>query len=145
MADFNRNSGTNTPMPQKSGTIKSKIRKYFYITLAVLFVIFGLFIYWSYFFTYSDGARSGLLQKFSRKGAIFKTYEGEMILSSVQSNNNIALASEKFLFSVADKDIAQQLEALQGKNVVVYYKEKNRPLPWRGESTYIVSSVKVSE
>jgi hypothetical protein len=86
-----------------------------------------------------------MLQKFSRKGNIFKTYEGEMILSSVQSNKNVAIASEKFLFSVDNTDIALQLEKLQGKNVVVHYTEKNNTLPWRGETTFIVSSVKVSD
>jgi hypothetical protein len=102
-------------------------------------------VYWSFFFTFSDGYRAGLLQKFSRKGNIFKTYEGEMILSSVQSSKNVALASEKFLFSVADHDVAMQLEKLQGQNVVVHYTEKNNTLPWRGETVFIVSSVKLNE
>ena len=73
-----------------------------FLTRLVLFVvlIIGSFIYWKYFFTYSEGYRAGLLQKFSSKGTIFKTYEGEMILSSVQTNANVAIASEKFYFSV---------------------------------------------
>jgi hypothetical protein len=86
-----------------------------------------------------------MLQKFSRKGTIFKTYEGEMILSSVQSNKNVALASEKFLFSVSNKAIASQLEQMQGKTIVVHYTEKNNALPWRGDSRYVVSSVKLSD
>ena len=47
-----------------------------------LIVFIGiLFIYWKYFYTYSEGYRAGLLQKFSSKGTFFKTYEGEMILA----------------------------------------------------------------
>jgi hypothetical protein len=86
-----------------------------------------------------------MLQKFSRKGNIFKTYEGEMILSSVQSNKNVSIASEKFLFSVADKEVALQLEKMQGKAVVVHYTQKNNTLPWRGDTPFIVTSVKLSD
>jgi hypothetical protein len=68
-----------------------------------------------------------------------------MILSSVQSNNNVPLASEKFFFSVSDKRVADQLNKLQGEFIVVYYREMNGTLPWRGESAYVVDSVSVSK
>lgn len=121
------------------------VKKILYWTVFVLVIILGVFVYWKYGFTYSRGYRAGLLQKFSEKGVVFKTYEGEMILSSVQSNANVAIASEKFLFSVADETVAKQLEQIQGKNVVVHYQEKNGVLPWVGESTYIVDSVRVAD
>lgn len=122
-----------------------RIRKYLYIILAITAIFLILFVYWKFFFTYSDGYRAGLLQKFSRKGTIFKTFEGEMILSSVKSSQNVALASEKFVFSVTDESLATRLDSLQGEDIVVHYKEKNASLPWRGESVYIVGSVKVSK
>ena len=139
------NKSTDKAIPSRTAVIKKKIKRYFYLALAVFIVIIGIWIYFSYFFTYSDGYRAGMLQKFSRKGNIFKTYEGEIILSSVQSNKNVSLASEKFLFSVSDKEVALQLERLQGKAVVVHYTEKHNTLPWRGESTYVVNSVKLSD
>jgi len=111
------------------------------LIVIVLIVVFG---YFKFGFTYSKGDRAGLLQKFSEKGIVFKTYEGEMILSSIQSNANVAIASEKFLFSVEDADIARQMEQIQGKYVVVHYREKNGALPWIGESNYIVDSVRIS-
>ena len=114
----------------------------FFILAAVILI--GSWVYWKYSFTYSEGYRAGLLQKVSLKGNIFKTYEGEMILSSIQSNANVALASEKFYFSVINKEVALQLEKMQGGSVVVHYNEKNGTLPWRGESTYLVDSVKVN-
>ena len=114
-----------------------------YFSLIVILVL-GSFIYWKYSFTYSEGYRAGLLQKFSLKGNIFKTYEGEMILSSVQSNTNVAIASEKFFFSVTDKNVALQLEKVQGESIVVHYQEKNGTLPWKGENTYFVDSVRVN-
>jgi len=145
MADIKQTSGSAVPAIKPASKIKKKIKKYLYVALTFIILIIGIWIYWSYFFTFSDGYRAGLLQKFSRKGNIFKTFEGEMILSSVQSNNNVALASEKFIFSVSDKNVALQLDSLQGKNIVVHYTEKNNTLPWRGETKYIVSSAKLSD
>lgn len=129
---------------QKSGNtfLMGFRRTVFYILLLIVLLAAG-FIYWNYYFIYSDGSRAGLLQKISRKGSVFKTFEGEMILSSVQSNNNVPLASEKFFFSVSDKRVADQLSSMQGEFIVVYYREMNSTLPWRGESTYIVDSVEV--
>ena len=91
------------------------MRKYLFRIIILVILLSGMITYWKYSFTYSDGYRAGLLQKFSRKGNLFKTYEGEMILSSVQSSANVAIASEKFLFSVLDKNLANQLDRLQGK------------------------------
>jgi len=145
MADINQPSNTTQTAPSRSKLFFKKVRKYLYLTLTLFIIIVGLFVYWSYFFTFSDGYRAGLLQKFSHKGNIFKTYEGEMILSSVQSNKNVAIASEKFVFSVTDKAVALELDTLQGKNIVVHYTEKNHALPWRGETVYIVSSAKLSD
>ncbi|MCU7547923.1 hypothetical protein OCK74_02300 [Chitinophagaceae bacterium LB-8] len=121
---------------------KSKFGKY--LTMLFIFIILGLgiYIYWNYFYTYSSGNRFGLLQKFSHKGNIFKTYEGEMILSSVRGYNNVPIASEKFFFSVQEKNVADQLMNMQGRYVTVHYLEKNGTLPWRGETKYIVDSVK---
>ena len=112
-------------------------------TLSIVLVI-SLYTYWKYSFTYSEGYRAGLLQKISYKGNIFKTYEGEMILSSIQSSANVAIASEKFFFSVMDKEVALQLEKVQGESVIVHYVEKNGKLPWKGESNYFVDSLKVN-
>lgn len=118
------------------------MRKFISIFTIVFILLLAGFIFWKYYFTYSDGYRSGLLQKFSKKGNVFKTYEGEMILSSIRSNANTSIASEKFLFSVSHKETAQKLEQLQGRTVTVHYHEKNGTLPWRGETQYIVDSVR---
>lgn len=120
------------------------MKKFVLYFLLIVVLILGSTIYWKYYFTYSEGYRAGLLQKFSLKGNIFKTYEGEMILSSVQSNANVAIASEKFFFSVTDKKVALQLEQIQGESIVVHYHEKNGAFPWNGESNYFVDSVRIN-
>jgi hypothetical protein len=119
------------------------MKKFIGIFSLVIILALSGFVYWKYFFTYSAGYRSGLLQKFSHKGTIFKTYEGEMILSSIRSNANVPIASEKFLFSVSNEQIAKQMELMQGQMVTVHYLNKNGTLPWRGDTPYIVDSVKL--
>ena len=120
------------------------MKKFVFVFILVITLLLGSFTYWKYSFTYSEGYRAGLLQKVSLKGTFFKTYEGEIILSSIESRANVAIASEKFYFSVVNKDVALQLEKIQGGSVVVHYREKNGTLPWRGESVYLVDSVKVN-
>ena len=120
------------------------MKKFAFVSTLVIILLLGSFIYWKYSFTYSEGYRAGLLQKVSLKGTFFKTYEGEIILSSIESRANVAIASEKFYFSVVNKDVALQLEKIQGGSVIVHYREKNGTLPWRGESVYLVDSVKVN-
>lgn len=130
---------------QKLRSITSGARKFFRIFLILLLLIGGGYFYWKYYYTYSTGNRYGLLQKFSHKGNLFKTYEGEMILSSIKGNYNVPIASEKFFFSVVDKNVAVQLMNAQGKFVTVHYNEKNGALSWRGDTQYIVDSIKVEQ
>jgi hypothetical protein len=118
--------------------------KIFLRWLLILILIIGSgFIYWKYFYTYSEGYRAGRLQKFSSKGVLFKTYEGEMILSSVSSNTDVALASEKFFFTMINKSLVRQFDTLQNDVVIVHYRQKNGTLFWRGDSPYLVDSVRV--
>lgn len=135
-------TSSNLPPPKPR---RKKGKKIFSTILFIFLAVLVGFIFWKYYFTYSDGERFGLLQKFSRKGNVFKTYEGEMILSSVRGNTNVPIASEKFYFSVGNKNVADQLMRLQGRNVTVHYKQKNGTLPWRGESEYLVDSVRVEQ
>jgi hypothetical protein len=117
-----------------------------FIWFTIIVVVFlGLFIYWKYFYTYSEGYRAGMLQKFSYRGTIFKTYEGELILSTVTSNKDVVLASEKFFFTVSDKDIAQKFNQLEGRLIVIHYTEKKGRLFWRGDTRFIVDSVRLNQ
>jgi len=131
-----------TKSPVITGFVRQtkRVLKWF---LYLVVIIGAIFIYWKYFYTYSEGYRAGLLQKFSSKGTLFKTYEGEMILSSVSSNRDVAIASEKFLFTLTNKTLIRQFDTLQGDMVIVHYKQKNSIVFWRGDSPYLVDSVKV--
>jgi len=132
----------------KSETWNKAVRstkKFFRWIIALLIIFLAVFIYIKYFYTYSEGYRAGLLQKFSKKGVVFKTYEGEMILSSVATSREIAIASEKFFFTMINKNLIRQFDTLQGKNVIVHYIQKNGAVFWRGDSKYLVDSVQVRD
>lgn len=135
-------STVTNQVTSKLEVVKKTMKKILrWITFLVILFL-AVFIYWKYFYTYSEGYRAGLLQKFSHKGTIFKTFEGEMILSSVSGRRDIVIASEKFLFSVTDKSLAARLDTLQGLDVIVHYRQKNGALPWKGDTPYLVDSVK---
>ena len=135
-------AGLTSAKVSKWSVLKRKIKKALFLFFTLLVIVAGISIYWKYFYTYSTGYRAGLLQKFSHKGNIVKTYEGEMILSSVSGNMNVVIASEKFYFSVISKKLARQLDTIQGQMVIVHYRQKNGVLFWHGDSQYLVDSVR---
>lgn len=119
------------------------MKKFLGTLTAVIIVFLAGFFYWRYYYTYSEGNRTGLLQKFSHKGNIFKTYEGELVLSSIQSTGGVGIASEKFYFSVAADSLAVKMMNYEGHRVTVHYEQKNASLPWRGDSEYVVDRMTV--
>jgi hypothetical protein len=138
---MNQNELTGKPV-MKTGFAAMTKKVLRWLSVIIVLTLISV-IYVKYFYTYSEGYRAGLLQKFSHKGAIFKTFEGEMILSSVSSTRDVAIASDKFLFSVVNKSLIRQFDTLQGSTVIVHYKQKNAKLFWRGDSEYLVDSVKM--
>lgn len=116
---------------------RSKLRKYFRTFVLLVCAAITIFIYWNYFNVKSNGDRKGVLIKFSHKGNIFKTDEGEMWLGCRQTVN-----AEKYFFSVTNDSIAGILKNLQDECLQIEYKEYRSTLPWRGESKYIVFGVK---
>ena len=117
------------------------MRKFTTIIILIIVVAAAGWFYWKFYYTYSDGNRSGLLQKFSHKGNAFKTYEGELVLSGIVVNGMNPMSTEKFFFSVADDNVAQKLMNAEGRRVILHYEQKNGTLFWRGETPYIVDSV----
>ena len=109
-----------------------KVIMYFVLALVLVFTAYFSFVY---FATYSEGNRSGELIKFSKKGYVFKTWEGE--LSQGISGAQI------FKFSVMDNkaEVIQQMKDLQGEYVKVTYVERYRTFPWWGETNYYITEV----
>ena len=126
------------PVIQK--TSGKSFRKGFRAFILIIIAILALAIYWFYFNVKSNGDRKGVLIKFSHKGNIFKTDEGEMWLGCRQTVN-----AEKYFFSVTNDSVATVLKDLQDECLQLEYKEYRATLPWRGDSKYIVYGVKKIE
>ena len=126
----------NTPKRKMPG-----YKKIMYSLFFCLLIGLSIYGYWKYYFTFSEGYRTGLIQKLSFRGNFFKTYEGELVLSSIVSSTSVVLASEKFYFSVPNDSIANVLQNFEGKQVKLHYVQKNHSLCWRGDSEYLVDGV----
>ncbi len=111
--------------------------------LAVLLLgpalVIGLWMAITLSYTYSNGERAGYVQKFSRKGWLCKTWEGELAMVNIPGT-----APEIFRFSVRDDAVARQLEAAMGSRVALSYKQhKGIPTSCFGETEYFVSNIRV--
>jgi len=101
---------------------------------------FAAFTWVTLHFSYSEGERAGFLQKFSHKGWICKTWEGEMALVTLPGT-----VAEKFAFTVRDDDLAKQLSADVGKRMSVHYEQRKWiPTSCFGDTEYFVTSVQVA-
>src|SRR5512145_205567 len=109
--------------------------------LAVLVVGCAVWLWAAWSYNYSSGERAGWVQKFSRKGWICKTWEGEIALVTMPGT-----AQEKFAFTVWDEQVAAQINAAMGRRVSLHYDEKvGLPGSCFGETRYWVNGIKVVE
>lgn len=124
-----------------------------YLLLIFLVVIFGVlgYGYVKYLYVYSDGEREGLLNKFSTKGTLYKTNEGELLMPGVIQGQS-QLSSNFFYFSSIDPTVTEVLKSATGKKVRVHYQQYKGNLPWRGDDyndknqepgQYIVDKVEI--
>lgn len=107
--------------------------------IAAVLLGFALYVWFTLSWSYSEGERAGYLQKFSKKGWICKTWEGEILLSSMPG-----AIPERFAFSVRDDKVAKDLLNAMGKRVQLSYAQhKGVPSQCFGESEYFVEKVVV--
>jgi len=104
-------------------------------------LVFGIWTWSALTWAYSEGERAGYVQKFSKRGWLCKTWEGELAMVNVPG-----AMQEKFQFSVRDDIVAQHLTASMGKRVTISYKQHpGVPTSCFGETEYFVDAVKVLE
>lgn len=89
-------------------------------------------------FTYSSGDRAGYVQKFSNKGWLCKSWEGELAMANIPG-----AMPEIFRFTVRDDGVAKDMNKLLGQRVVLEY-EQHRGVPGTcfGETEYYVRHVR---
>ncbi len=122
-------------------TKSSRIVLYFIGLVAAALLVFVAYTWAMLHISYSDGERAGYLQKFSTRGWICKTWEGEILLTSMPG-----AIPEKFEFSVRDEAVARQLTDATGKRVVLSYSQhKGVPTQCFGETEYYITKVQVQQ
>lgn len=102
-------------------------------------------------YEYSSGTRAGMINKISKKGLIWKTYEGQMALEGIVSSGG-NMGANVWDFSIDNQarhgenveELAKKLnEALEsGQKVKIEYVQVIGGWPWRGSTGHYVQSVK---
>jgi hypothetical protein len=116
----------------------SKALRYVTLTLLALLLLAGAWLWLTLHWNYSEGERAGYVQKLSKKGWVCKSWEGEIAMVSMPG-----AIPEKFDFSVRDEAVAQKINLLAGKRVVLMYRQhKFIPSTCFGETEYFVTDVR---
>lgn len=111
------------------------MRKLLSIIIAICLLGTTAYLTFVYYVPFSEGYRSGELIKFSHKGILAKTWEGEI-------SQGIS-GAQIFSFSVQDSDeaVISKLKELQGQYVKVTYKERYATFFWLGDTKYFITDV----
>lgn len=118
-----------------------KVKLIIAAVIVVPIVVFALYTWSALTWSYSKGDRAGYVQKFSRKGWVCKTWEGELAMVNIPGS-----LTEKFQFTVRDDKIADYINASLGKRVALTYEEHvGIPTTCFGETRYFVTAVRVVE
>jgi len=119
--------------------VGGKVIKVLAATMALAALLFIAYTWLVLSWSYSNGERAGYVQKFSHKGFLCKTWEGEMVLVSMPGT-----VAEKFYFTVRGDQVAQQINQSIGKRVsLVYDQHIGVPSSCFGDTQYFISAVKV--
>ena len=125
-----------TPAPPRS--FLRSVRR-FILTMFLLGIV-GLAVYtWAAWkFTYSEGERAGYVQKFSKKGWLCKTWEGELAMANLPG-----AMPEIFAFTVHDDAVAAQINKEMGERVTIHYEQHlGLPTSCFGETSYFVVQIR---
>jgi len=106
------------------------------LVLLVPLIVAVLWTWLTLSWAYSEGDRAGVLQKFSRKGWLCKTYEGELALYVVGG-----VAPQIWYFTTRDDELAKRLTSAVGQDVQVHYNEhRGVPTDCFGDTSYFAQS-----
>jgi len=118
------------------------LRKTIGISTAVLVVAIAAFLFFKFWFVYSEGVNTGDLNYFQKEGFMFKTYEGKIIQTGYNSHKaSNTIQSNELKFSVDNQAVADSLLRCSGKQVELHWRRYLGILPWRGNSQYVVDEV----
>lgn len=125
---------------EEQSPLKKKGARFLRYFLLIL-VLSSVAYYFISGLTYSEGTRSGILTKVSRKGVLFKTFEGELLIGGLSDGQGTLSPSKVFSFSILNKDVYDKLEKYQGDKVVIHYKQVLHNFFWQGDTDYFIYDV----
>jgi len=109
--------------------------------VAIPTLLLALYTWFVVSWTYSTGERAGYVQKFSKKGWVCKTWEGELAMVAIPGT-----MPEKFYFTVRSDSIAGLINGAMGKRVTLTYRQHvGVPTSCFGDTEYYVSQVRALE
>jgi len=120
-----------------------KFLKTLFYSVLVIGVIVLLFLV---FANYSSGYRAGVPTKISKKGVIFKTYEGTLNIGGLTNTSEGAIPTtwDFTVKSGADSVLNKIDQAiLHSKRVKLLYHEKYAKFFWIGDTKYYVYDVEI--
>jgi hypothetical protein len=102
-------------------------------------LIFTLWAGMALGYSYSSGVRVGFVQKFSRKGWVCKTWEGELAMVNMPG-----ALSQIFVFSVRNDSVAKAINDAMAKGRLELQYDEHRGVPTScfGETNYFVTGVR---
>lgn len=124
-------------VPPRAGFFRT-LRRALLLLLLCGALLFAFYVWAALSFTYSSGERAGYVQKFSHKGWICKTWEGELAMANLPG-----AMPQVFLFTVRDDAVAEEINRSMGERVSLHY-EQHRGLPTScfGDTSYFVTEVR---
>ena len=126
---------SETPAPRR----KHRLLRWLITIMITPVILFAFYTWLTLTWSYSHGERAGYVQKFSSKGWVIRTWEGELAMVSMPGTN-----PEKFYFSVRSDSVAARINATLGSRVALAYDQHiGVPLNWWGETEYFVVDVRV--
>ena len=124
----------------------SKFLKIF-IGVAIISIIAGSYVV--FYANYSTGYRVGTVIKMTKRGVVFKTFEGQLHTGGLSIDASSEGASSMWDFSVKkeDHEIREQIESAVDNNskVKLYYNEKFYQWAIFGDTKYFVNKVEIVE
>jgi hypothetical protein len=134
-------AATDMPAPASGRPPRRSFRSYFWGSVIGALILIGLYTLFMLWWSYSEGERAGVLQKFSKRGWICKTYEGELALYVVGG-----IAPQIWHFSVRDPLVAERLHKAVGQQVRVHYREhRGLPTTCFGETDYFADGLEIMQ
>lgn len=119
--------------------IGKKAVKVAVVALLAVIVLFAGYLAFVLNWSYSKGERVGYIQKFSEKGWLCKTWEGELQMLPVPG-----AVPEKFLFSVRDTSVISKINSASGKKISLFYEQHmGIPTSCFGETQHFAVDVKI--